>query len=115
MKHFTLYLNFFYVNRKVINHLRSYVIDGDITQAEPASIVLGNMKNADAVLMDLVDNLCDGLKLNKPNLLATLSCLSQFAMYTPNVITPVIDLVADFVEKNLLTARTKTVICRVNF
>ncbi|KAG1459875.1 hypothetical protein G6F56_006067 [Rhizopus delemar] len=95
-------------DRKVINHLRSYVIDGDITQAEPASIVLGNMKNADAVLMDLVDNLCDGLKLNKPNLLATLSCLSQFAMYTPNVITPVIDLVADFVEKNLLTARTKT-------
>ncbi|KAG1562450.1 hypothetical protein G6F49_000907 [Rhizopus delemar] len=95
-------------DRNVINRLRSYVIEGNVSQADSASVVLGNMKNADIILVDLVDSLCDDLSLKHPNLLATLTSLSQFALYEPKLLTPVIDLVLNFIEKTLLTTPTKT-------
>ncbi|KAI9267841.1 armadillo-type protein [Sporodiniella umbellata] len=95
-------------DREMINELRTCVVEGNISQARSAATVLSNMKDADVMYADLVDGLCDGLKLNKNNLLSTLTSLSEFASYAPSLITSVIDLVADFIEKNLLTARTKT-------
>lgn len=98
-----------HLNRNMINRLWSYITDGAASEARLASIVLGNMENADVILVDLVDKLCNELSLSHPRLLATLTCLSQFASYTHNILTPVVDILLNFIEKNLLSAATKTV------
>lgn len=93
----------------MIKRLWSYVLDGAASEARFSSIILGNMENADVILADLVDKLCDELSLSHPRLLATLTCLSQFASYTHNILTPVVGILLNFIEKNLLSAATKTV------
>ncbi|KAG1456183.1 hypothetical protein G6F55_006644 [Rhizopus delemar] len=95
--------------RNVIKRLWSYVLDGAASEARFSSIILGNMENADVILADLVDKLCDELSLSHPRLLATLTCLSQFASYTHNILTPVVGILLNFIEKNLLSAATKTI------
>ncbi|CEG69090.1 hypothetical protein RMATCC62417_05229 [Rhizopus microsporus] len=92
----------------LIKRLRSYVVDGKVGQANLASVILGNMKNADRSMADLVESLSDELSLKARNLLSTLTSLSQFALYTPRLLTPYIDLIVKFVEENLLKTPTKS-------
>lgn len=97
----------------MIKRLRSYVVDGKVGQANLASVILGNMKNADRSMADLVESLSDELSLKARNLLSTLTSLSQFALYTPRLLTPYIDLIVKFVEEDLLKTPTKSVMCYI--
>lgn len=87
--------------------LKSYVTNGNVSQAEYAATALSNMQNADVILADLAANLSLNLLLDASNLLATLTSLSQFALYCPDLITPSIDSMIRFIESDLLNAKTK--------
>lgn len=91
----------------MVERLMSYVANGSGNEVEYAAIALGNMKNADTVLADLSSNMCDELLLNSANLTSNLMALSQFALYAYNVITPSIDSTIQFIESELLQARTR--------
>jgi hypothetical protein len=93
----------------VLDRLTTYVNDGNVIQAEYAATALSNMRNADVTLADLAYNLSLELLLDKPDLLATLTSLSQFALYCHEVITPSIDSIVRFIESDLLNAKTKEV------
>jgi sister-chromatid-cohesion protein PDS5 len=95
--------------KDVQERLMSYVANGSVTQAAFAATALGNMKNADIVFADLASNLSDELLLNATNLLTNLTSLTQFALYTSEVITPTIDSIIRFIESDLLPASTTQV------
>jgi hypothetical protein len=67
------------------------------------------MENADVILADLAASLSLELLLDASNLLATLTSLSQFALYCHELITPSIDSIIRFIESDLLNAKTKEV------
>lgn len=87
----------------------NYVTDGSVEEAKYASIALANMKNADVTLSELSSNLSNELLLNSPNLLRSLTSLSEFALYCPDAVSSSIDSIVQFIENNLLQAKTKEV------
>lgn len=87
----------------------TYVANGSVTEIENAAIALSNMKNSEVVLADLASNMCDELLLRSTNLTANLTALSQFALYSHNLITPSIDGTIQFIETSLLQAETEVV------
>ncbi|KAI8080901.1 armadillo-type protein [Thamnidium elegans] len=91
----------------MIERLMSYVTDGSGNEVEYAAIALGNMKNAKTVLADLASNMCDELLIDSANLTSNLTALSQFALYAYDLITPSVDSIIQFIEADLLQARTR--------
>ncbi|KAI8988168.1 armadillo-type protein [Mycotypha africana] len=92
----------------MIERLTAVALEGDEQQAENASVALANMYDAEVVFADLVSDISDGLLLDSHNLSQKLTSLAQFALYSPSLISPVIDSIIRFVEKDLLTAKTTT-------
>jgi hypothetical protein len=103
--------NFAY-DRDMKERLMSYVANGSTVQAEYAATALGNMKDAETLLQDLVTDLCDELFMDASNLLTNLTSLAQFALYTPDLVSPSIDSIIRFIESDLLPAHT-TDVCSV--
>ncbi|KAI9485716.1 MAG: armadillo-type protein [Benjaminiella poitrasii] len=91
----------------VIERLTDYITNGSAQQAKYASIALANMKNAGLILADLASRLSDELLMGASNLLVNLTTLSQFALYSCELIHPTIDSIIRFIDKNLLATKTR--------
>ena len=92
-----------------VERLTAYVSDGSVEQATHAATALAAMENAELVLVDAVADWSDDLYLNSPALLNRLASFAQVAMYTPSLIHPHIASLIQFVENDLLMAKTKEV------
>ncbi|KAL9541955.1 hypothetical protein MBANPS3_008853 [Mucor bainieri] len=91
----------------LVERLTAYVSDGSVEQATHAATALAAMNNADLVLVDAVADWSDDLYLNSPALLNRLASFAQIALYTPGLIHPHIASLVEFVENDLLDAKTR--------
>lgn len=93
----------------LVERLTAYVSDGSVEQATHAATALAAMDNAELVLAEAVADWSDDFYLNSPALLNRLASFAQIALYTPSLIHPHIASLIQFVEEDLLNAKTKEV------
>ncbi|KAI8646023.1 armadillo-type protein [Parasitella parasitica] len=91
----------------LVERLTAYVSEGSVEQAKHAATALAAMKNADLVLVDSVTEWSDDFFINSSALLSRLASFSQFALYAPALIDPLVGTLIRFVQDDLLSAKTK--------
>lgn len=93
----------------MVERLTAYVSDGSVEQATHAATALAAMENADVALVEPVADWIEDLYLNSPALLNRLASFAQIALYMPSLIHSHIASLIQFVENDLLNAKTKEV------
>ncbi|EPB84270.1 hypothetical protein HMPREF1544_08990 [Mucor circinelloides 1006PhL] len=93
----------------LVERLTAYVSDGSVEQATHAATALAAMENADVALVEPVADWIEDLYLNSPALLNRLASFAQIALYMPSLIHSHIASLIQFVENDLLNAKTKEI------
>ncbi|KAI8379771.1 armadillo-type protein [Radiomyces spectabilis] len=90
-------------NDVTLRRLFAYIREGNVTRAEHAAVILSNIEEVEEVCGELVKNLCTELSLSNPYLLASLNSLSQFALYSPQLLSDQMDDVLEFMQNDVFT------------
>ncbi|KAI8082933.1 armadillo-type protein [Halteromyces radiatus] len=90
------------LSNQTLERLSSYANNGNMLQAKHATMILCNSNDTSTICAELVEDLISYTSLENPNLVTTLTSLSVFALYTPLLVQPHLDILFDFITQKCL-------------